>query len=315
VLDQWGITGAVQACLISLAQIAPCAGQTCSGHGSCEVTEGLAACVCDDGYHADGLTCVADAAECGTPTFWGDWETGQVTGSGDHNWDNTQIVTNASFTLLSDGGARQGITYARVEVGNSGCGACTERAEVLQMKDANDNIIYEGEDSGTVRYSFSVKFDPSWQTMEGDSNGAWGIFLQLHGPDELGTNPLFAFDANDQVYFGLRGGDITANQGTTTALSNSALNKGSWVDFILTIKYAKDSSGFAIVQRRDEGQTEYSEVLNLQNVATLQYSSGVNGGAVGPHYMKHGLYRNHEPITSILYLDGFTREVVTSDCP
>ena len=39
--------------------IDPCAGQTCSDHGTCAVNAGNASCVCDDGYHADGLTCIA----------------------------------------------------------------------------------------------------------------------------------------------------------------------------------------------------------------------------------------------------------------
>ncbi len=39
----------------------PCAGQTCSGHGLCAVAMGRALCVCDQGYDASGLTCVARA--------------------------------------------------------------------------------------------------------------------------------------------------------------------------------------------------------------------------------------------------------------
>lgn len=38
----------------------PCAGVTCSGHGQCVVTDGDAQCRCDDGYRAEGLTCVEE---------------------------------------------------------------------------------------------------------------------------------------------------------------------------------------------------------------------------------------------------------------
>lgn len=37
----------------------PCAGQTCSGHGSCVASGSIASCRCDSGYEPSGLTCVA----------------------------------------------------------------------------------------------------------------------------------------------------------------------------------------------------------------------------------------------------------------
>ncbi len=38
----------------------PCAGVTCSDHGSCVVGPDGAKCECDSGYHAEGLSCVED---------------------------------------------------------------------------------------------------------------------------------------------------------------------------------------------------------------------------------------------------------------
>ncbi len=251
---------------------------------------------------------VASTPALSTPTFWGDFESGTVTGSGNHNWRSIQAFASGRISLLR---ASRG-TYARVEVRagdhTRGCSTCTERSEVLMMQDASSNPLYENLSSGTQRYTFSVKFDPSWQTMRGNSNGAWGIFLQLHGPDILATNPAFAMDASDRIKFDMRTGDITRSRGQDFELSNGNLNKGHWIDFLLTVKYAKDNTGFVKLQRRDEGQAGYTQVLSLVNVPTLQYSSNVNGGAVGGHYMKHGLYRNQETFTSVLYIDGFTRE-------
>ncbi len=40
----------------------PCAGQTCSGHGSCSASGGSASCGCDAGYHAVSLSCIADSS-------------------------------------------------------------------------------------------------------------------------------------------------------------------------------------------------------------------------------------------------------------
>jgi hypothetical protein len=42
----------------------PCDGVTCSGHGTCVVDGDSASCDCNDGYHADGLRCVADDDPC-----------------------------------------------------------------------------------------------------------------------------------------------------------------------------------------------------------------------------------------------------------
>jgi polysaccharide lyase-like protein len=260
-----------------------------------------------------------------TPSFYGDWESGTVTGLGSRNWKAVQRVAVDRLAIVADGGARQGTKYARVQVlpGDDplALGKGTERAEVYYMQDASNAVIFENQSSGTQQYSFSVKFDPSWQTIvdygatTGKWTGAWGIFLQLHGPDNLNTNAAWAITAAggghgeaDRIHLLTRFGDITLASGPTTCeLSNGALNIGHWIDFILTVKYAKDSTGSLTLQRRDEGDTAYTQVLSLPNTPTLQYSPAVNGGAVGDHYIKHGLYRNGQPFTSVLYLDGFTR--------
>ncbi|MBN1653901.1 MAG: family 16 glycosylhydrolase [Deltaproteobacteria bacterium] len=40
-----------------------CSEQTCSGHGVCMVESGRAMCICEDDYHAVGLSCVSDQIE------------------------------------------------------------------------------------------------------------------------------------------------------------------------------------------------------------------------------------------------------------
>jgi beta-glucanase (GH16 family) len=45
---------------------ASCAGHTCSGHGVCVVTSGIARCNCNPGYHASDLSCFAGASDPGT---------------------------------------------------------------------------------------------------------------------------------------------------------------------------------------------------------------------------------------------------------
>lgn len=248
--------------------------------------------------------------------FYGDWESGLVTNKSANNWEDVEEVAPDRITLLNDGGARQGNYYARVEVrpGDNPLTCCSlsSRAEVSGLISSTNTRIYENLNSGTQQYSFSVKFDTTWQPMvnHNDGEGTYGSFLQLHGPN--GTNPDWMLSATDMIRFHIRSGDITKNKGTYFLISNPFLNKGKWIDFKITIKYTKDSTGFVLINRRDEGQTDFTEVVNMQNIPTLQYDPNINNGTVGDHYMKYGLYRNDQTFTSILYLDGFTRSSVTT---
>lgn len=246
------------------------------------------------------------------PTFQGDWESGTVIGNGSSNWLSLQSVAPDRITLINDG-VRAG-TYARIEVrpGDNPLACCydTDRAEVSGMQDTNGAQIFENLGSGTQRYSFSVKFDAGWQNIVDHGYGAWGVFLQLHGPD--GMPPALSFSATDQIRFNVLAGDITKPTTIGTSSPLGTLNSGQWVDFILTAKFAADDTGFVNILRRDEGQASFLEVLNLTNTPTLQFDSGVNAGAVSDHYWKTGLYRNRQDFTSVLYLDGMARESVAA---
>jgi hypothetical protein len=255
----------------------------------------------------------------GTLTFSSDWDDGQILGFGNQNWKGMQAVGQVTvgntdrYRLLRDGGARQGNYYARVEVrpGDDplNLGKHTERSEVLRMQNADGTDIRESVTSGTVQYAFSVKFDPSWQApVFAPSLGGWAIFLQLHGPS-WSQNTNWAFDANgaDSIRFAVRTGDLNAVVSRLEYFPIGSLNKGKWIDFIYTVKYAEDNTGSYLVQRRDEGQTSFTTVLNLQNRPTLQYVADHRGEE---HYMKMGLYRNEQTFTSILYNDGFTRSLI-----
>lgn len=246
------------------------------------------------------------------PSFQGDWSSGTVTGSGNTNWIGLEAVAADRFTLVNDGPGSA--PYARVEVRNGdnplACCFNSDRAEVYGMQDETNHQIFENLGSGTQRISFSVKFDAGWQTITDHGDGAWGIFLQLHGPN--GLSPALAFSATDQIRLNTFVGDINTAEAVANPLSNGSLNAGHWIDFVLTTKFAADNTGFVNIMRRDEGQASFAEVLNLTNTPTLQFDPAVNGGAVGDHYWKYGLYRNRQDFTSVLYLGGLTREAVAA---
>jgi Polysaccharide lyase len=219
------------------------------------------------------------------------------------------FVAPDRFAILAGTGARQGTHYARVTVhpGDKRDGCCegSEGAQVAYMQNASGGRLDENENSGIQQYAFSVKFDPTWKAEYGE----WNIFLELHGPNW--SNPAWALLAHDKIVLNMRTGDITKNGVKGYELRNGSLNIGKWIDFLLTVKYAKGNTGFVRLARRDEGETSFTEVLNIVDIPTLQFDPNVNGGAVGDHFMLTGLYRKERPFTSILYLDGFTRTAVS----
>jgi len=173
------------------------------------------------------------------------------------------------------------------------CGG-TERSEVFDMGNASENLS-----SGTKYFSYSVRLDPNWQSP------SWTTILQLHGPDEYGTNPSFGIFINDNRFsIATRAGDLRENSSQTYyRLSKGSINKGYWVDFIIKITFAVNNSGAIKVWRRDEGETSFKQVLNRPNVPTLQYE----GGAVGDHYWRMGLYRSAQNYTNVLWNDAVFR--------
>jgi hypothetical protein len=199
----------------------------------------------------------------------------------------------------------------RVEVrpGDDPCECGGERAEVLIMSDAYGNPINENLSSGTQFYAFSVRFDSNWQPPEEYKTDPWGIIFQLHGPDSLGESPSFAISATDRLGVELTSGDLDSpsrSYRTDQQFSNSALNVGHWIDLVIKINFANDFSGSAEVWRRDEGNSQFTQVIALKNIPTLQYRS--SQGGVGDHYWKYGYYRSEQAtITNVLFLGGLAR--------
>jgi hypothetical protein len=114
----------------------------------------------------------------------------------------------------------------------------------------------------------------------------------------------------DQFYIMLHSGDLDSPANSLQwefyPFSNGNLSPGHWIDFVVRIKFASDFTGSVHVWRRDEGQADFTLVLSVDNVPTLQYRS--SHGGVGDHYWKHGFYRSEQDtITHVLWLDGLTR--------
>jgi hypothetical protein len=193
---------------------------------------------------------------------------------------------------------RVGSYSGRVEVRSSDYVYLGNRCELISPKGQNDALMVENESSGTQYFALSVRMDDGWRGSD------WGTILQLHGPAVLGVHPSFHLQAGDHFSVFLHAGDLNGTHidYTEYTFSNGVLNPGKWVDFIIKLKFSKDYDGSVDVWRRDEGETDFTSVLSLANVPTLQYKV-----SLGDHYWQMGYYRNNRYWTNVLWLDCFTR--------
>jgi len=267
-----------------------------------------------------------NSANSNTVSFSCGWERGYLENG---CWDESnEVDDNYSIQMVSSP-VRKGNRSARFEVrpGDDplGCEGCGERAEVADMTTLTGEEINETEESGTQYYAFSVMFEEDWLNPQPSDDGLWSHFFQLHGPDVLNASAAFAIDtvsSNDGtgISVNLNTGDLDDENNPfrykSFDLSDNALNRGEWIDFIIKIKFASTHSGSVKVWRRNQGSHSFAMVLDTKDtypngVPTLQYRSSYQGGAVLDHYWKHGIYHPRQNMetgkTSILWLDGMSR--------
>ncbi|MES1198316.1 MAG: heparin lyase I family protein [Chitinophagaceae bacterium] len=233
----------------------------------------------------------------GGTSFLGSWAK-QYGGWATPNFDNSAIVV--------DGTDWHGIPAARVQVTSTdkhACGGDCERSEIAELPDGKGGLIDEANALGSTVY-FATSYKIPSQFKSTPSN--WELVLQLHGPNELSSNPVFAFDIGSKKWqVNMRQGDITSSSNKGYSLTNNSINYDKWTDFIIGINFQKSATGSVTVWRRDEGATTFTKVLDLTGISTLQYS-GANG-ALMYHYWKQGLYRGHLDNTDQIWIGSFVR--------
>jgi hypothetical protein len=205
-------------------------------------------------------------------------------------------------------------TVLRVEVraGDNVQSQHGERAEVVGMQNTKGKALPVNGNSGHEFYALSVKLDPSWKAPDANDLGyTWGTFFQLHGPDSLGASPSLAIMAQTDFHLDVCGGDLSdggkrknPRGATSLPFSNSSLNLGQWVSFIIDVIWSDDNKGAVAVYRRDDGKADWVKVLDQHNIATLQHS---NKAPVGDHYWKAGFYRSASKHPNVLWLGSIAR--------
>lgn len=205
-------------------------------------------------------------------------------------YDVHAVSADRVSTFTDPEGRPRRVVRFSVRSGDVFRGSSGERAEVVLdgWRPTSRFRVYG--DEGLEYYRISVRLDPDWISPEKDARGQlWGTFFQLHGPNEYASPPAVAFLADDSFALFVYGGDLNKKQGGRRVLTNADLRRGAWVDFILAVKWAIDDSGSVTLFRRDEGQLNWENVLDIKSTPTLQYKGEP---VVKYHYWKAGFYRS-----------------------
>jgi hypothetical protein len=250
-------------------------------------------------------------------------------------WTVLQVEALSRISRVADLTAPRGWTSAQftVQPGDQIGSSSGERAEVTSAFDKTGTLFQVGGLTGHEFYALSVKAPVGWVNPMVSGHG-WGIFLQLHGPTDSvwglsGASPALALSLTSQFELNYAAGDYDDYSGlgsTIIQLSDSAINSGSWVQFVIEVTWAYNNTGSLTVYRRDVGESAFAVVADSDSIIatintdyasylgtwtgpgipTLQHSS--SAGNFGPHDWKCGLYRNiNASLTSQLMLGPLVR--------
>ncbi|MCL2352657.1 MAG: polysaccharide lyase [Firmicutes bacterium] len=253
----------------------------------------------------------------GNVNLTGNWENGTEMWTGELFND---ITRQFAFVTAGDGGPvspRQGSYAARFTVGpnDKWNNASGNRAEFGMW----DDYGYETQ-GDTYYYAWSSLFPEDWTQPNG-----WGIVMQWHAYTNI--SPPIAFDARaDSMYLNFCTGNVDNTYQSAFQpkyLVLDTLNKGKWNDFIVRITWSEFANGSVTVWHRVEGEADFTPIVYVPDVPTLQWSHGTDiyfadiasgkvvksadGTYYSKNYVQAGLYRDNANETNVVYQDGFCR--------
>jgi Polysaccharide lyase len=254
----------------------------------------------------------------GKPVMWiADWNP--------NRW--RMVAENAidRLTAVADPSSPQKGTVLNVQVlpGDTLGDAGGERAEVFRMLDAFGKEFPVTPASGHEHYAVAVRLDPYWKPpLHNPANGnwQWGIFLQLHSPDQFGSPPALALTATDHFGVAMLTGDLTPGgvrrNGDNYPLTDAVFKLGRWVEFMIDVIWSYGDNGSVTVLRRDEGEAVFVPVFTKTG-PTLQYDSQIADSQSDAyvHYWRAGFYRSVSPgVVSKLRLSPVIRGTNQAAC-
>jgi Polysaccharide lyase len=230
-----------------------------------------------DGDMTKGPFAAPPAAGAGV-SFLTDWPLLPTSGG----YRYTQIM-DACRMQLDGTHTWHGLPALRVEVdpGDDPLGLGSERAEALDMQDAS-GILYENGTSGTQYYATSYLFPASWDgtALQGDAE-SWSFVFQVYGATALSAA---RHSAGGQQIYELSVGPPGGND-QSFSFTDSAIALGQWTDLVFMVTWATAATGHITAWRRDQGQAQFQQVLDVGSLVTLPTADATS------YYWKQGLYR------------------------
>ena len=178
-----------------------------------------------------------------------------------------------------------------VQPGDKYLGSSGERAEIVVGRWNNsDRFKISGQRAEPEFYRVSVRCQVPWTPPDVNEFGfAWGIFFQIHGPDEFGKSPALALHAEDGFYLSVFGGNVVGGSGSKVSLAGQSILESGWVDFVVEVLWRTSDDGYVRVLSRPAGVQDFAVAGQVQGVPTLQWS-GIELEHI--HYIKYGFYRS-----------------------
>ena len=236
--------------------------------------------------HAGTTTSTKSFQATGNPNWNGGFEARDLS-----EWDGSWQQAPGRFTALkSDAGVfpREGAYMGRVEV-QPGDDPIQTGGNICQVYRTHYDTIDDDR-----YYSFSVYLPAGFPYVP---NSLFNYFYELHGDDgaqapfKIGINSIIS-GPNPSVGFvaELNTGDPSSPTQTLWRLGN--LVTGQWVDFVVHVRWKRDTTGIVQVWMND------TEIVNATGIQTFYTNDMTKLRA------QAGYYRADYSKTAILYLDA-----------
>jgi len=241
--------------------------------------------------------------------FNGDFETGDHSQWDELEW-NTSRPEAEQFEIVTSP-KREGQYSAKMTVhdGDEFESTGGERVQLERPGTYNEN------DGDEYWYSWSTYFPSDWQNLTGSPDDDWLLIADWHstnpGPFEDVCQPLqFEINGQNQIIVrmitgNVEGYDCYDGPGTANYFDQvivDSLNLGEWNDFVVHIKWKADNTGLLEVWHKSGNETNFTRVLNRENIPTLQY---IGANIDSPYFILAHYRSEQQSHTSVLYQDGF----------
>lgn len=240
----------------------------------------------------------------GTVSFMSNWGT-------DANDGGYQMRQAVATNRMQPNGetAPNGAAVCRIEVrqGDDPINSSGERAEVLRLGSPG---VEDPTVQSTVFFGCTKRIPSGFAGEARGSN--WTILLQLRGDTLSPVNPVWALGCglnNSNVVrwrLETRAGDFSGSPPFVNYELGNA-NFDTWEQFIIGDVFHRTAGSLRIWRRQwtGSGWSAWSQVLNVSNLATVQWNGPMPGD--GTYYVKEGLYRNEAARTDVCFMANFAR--------